>query len=103
MNSQAVINGTVGPPEVPDNCLSGYVCIYPTSNCALLPSNTYFHYGTYKLSNQYDRHCVFNNQTGNARVWFCTDSYGKTCPLSYSARGWGIVNLTPINSIKLTS
>ncbi|WP_218030954.1 hypothetical protein [Dictyobacter aurantiacus] len=99
-NSHAVTNSTVRP-AVPAGCPSGYFCIYPTSSCSGTPSNTYYYYGTYKLYNQYGNHCIFNNQTGSAVVWYCTDSYGNTCP-SYSWAGaWGDVDLTPINSIKL--
>lgn len=85
-------------------CPSGYVCIYPEGASRLnfsTPTNRYYRYGTYKLSNQYNGHYVYNNQTGGAKVALCKNSNGTNCPYTLGANQYVYYNLTPINSIKL--
>jgi hypothetical protein len=62
----------------------------------------YYYYGTYQLSYQEGYHYVLNNQTGGAKFWYCTDWNGHTCPSYQVAGTWWNVNLSPINSVKLT-
>jgi hypothetical protein len=85
-------------------CPPGYGCIYP-ENAGWNndhPSLMYYYYGTYQLSYQEGYHYVFNNQTGGAKFWYCTDWNGNTCPSYQPAGTWWNVNLSPINSVKLT-
>jgi hypothetical protein len=82
-------------------CQSGYACIYPEGNSET-PSPAFYHYGVHRLSNQFNRHIVFNNQTGGALLKLCTDWNGNTCPYTVSPGGWGVTyDLTPINSVVL--
>ena len=84
-------------------CPSGYVCIYPEKVFIgdTKPSNKYYRYGIYKLSNQYNTHWVYNNQTGGASVALCKNSNGTNCPYTLYQNEYGFYNFTPINSIKL--
>ncbi|MBO0791577.1 MAG: hypothetical protein J2P36_11595 [Ktedonobacteraceae bacterium] len=86
-------------------CPLGYACIYPQdagwNNDH--PSKEFYYFGTYQLSNQYGTHYVFNNQVGGASFWLCTDWHGNTC-MQFVPIGEGrAVDLTPINSVKLSS
>ena len=54
------------------------------------------------ISGWTNNHRVFNNQTGGALFWLCTDSFGENCPIKFAEDQSGVVNLTPINSVKLT-
>ena len=86
-------------------CPSGYACIYP-QNAGWngdRPSLKYYRYGSYQLSNQFGNHYVLNNQTGGAPFWACTDWNGNTCPWYVEAGRSYQVDLTPINSVRLTS
>jgi hypothetical protein len=83
-------------------CPSGYACIYPEGNSET-PSPKFYYYGVHRLSNQFNRHIVFNNQTGGALLKLCTDWNGNTCPYTVSPGGWGVsYDLTPINSVVLS-
>ncbi|MET7765228.1 hypothetical protein ABZS71_25615 [Streptomyces sp. NPDC005393] len=94
---------TAGPAQAAlFGCSTGYACIYPTTAWTT-PEHTYYNYGTYKLYNEYGTHRVFNNQTGSAIMWLCTDSYGNSCPHYIPPTYYYDVDLTPYNSIKLTS
>lgn len=85
-------------------CDDGFVCIYP-ENAGWnngVPSATYFFYGPANLSNQFNNHYVYNHQTGSAQVWMCNGYNGGDCRFSIPPGAAGNVNLTPVNSIKLT-
>ena len=86
-------------------CAAGYACVYP-QDAGLNndhPSQTFYYFGVYQLSNQYGNHYVLNDQVGGASFWLCTDWNGNDCPL-YIPNGVGVeVDLTPINSVKLSS
>ncbi|GER91849.1 hypothetical protein KDW_60110 [Dictyobacter vulcani] len=102
--SQATTHNIVRPAAgTVHGCPVGYACIYP-QNAGWNgdhPSNTYYNYGTYKLYNQYGNHYIYNNQTGGAPFWLCTDSYGKTCPWYVAAGTSAQTDFTPLNSVKL--
>ncbi len=84
-------------------CPSGYACIYPQDAGwnGDHPSQTWYSYGTYQLSNQYGNHYIYNNQTGGAPFWLCTDWKGNTCPSYVAAGAAAQTDFTPINSVKL--
>ncbi|MEV8569402.1 hypothetical protein AB0436_28105 [Streptomyces sp. NPDC051322] len=82
-------------------CTSGRACIYTGASWTTV-QHSYYKYGTYKLYNEFGKHRVYNHQTGGAKMWLCTDSAGKKCPVYQVAGTWWDVNLTPYNSIKLT-
>ena len=86
-------------------CPSGYACIYPQDAGwnGDHPSLMWYHYGTYQLSNQYGNHYIYNNQTGGAPFWLCTDWHGYTCPWYVAAGNAAQTDFTPINSVKLVS
>lgn len=111
-------NGTV------EGCPLGYACIYPVNagwNHGVPEGRGFFFtYGVHPLSNEFNTHRVFNNQTGRALVFLCKNADGTDCPkyinglqilplCTYSEFG-GLINgvtyadidLTPFNSIKLT-
>lgn len=86
-------------------CPLGYACIYP-ENAGWnndQPSLKFYYFGTYQLSNQYGTHYVLNNQVGGASFWLCTDWRGNACAQFVPIAGWRAVNLTPINSVKLSA
>lgn len=111
-------NGTV------EGCPSGYACIYPVNagwNHGVPEGRgLFFTYGVHPLSNEFNTHRVFNNQTSKALVFLCYDTAGTNCPTlldspyplplcAYSEFGalinnvdYADINLTPFNSIKLT-
>lgn len=83
-------------------CPSGDVCIYPGASWNNnKPSLKYYAYGFDNLKNQFNKHRVYNNQTGGATVQLCTQSNGGGCGALHSPGWYGDENLTPINSIKL--
>lgn len=85
-------------------CPEGYACIYPQDAGwnGDHPSQMWYYYGTYQLSNQFGNHYIYNNQTGGAPFWLCTDWNGNTCPLYVAAGTSAQTDFTPINSVKLT-
>lgn len=106
-----------------EGCPSGDACIYPVNagwNKGVPEGRgLFFTYGVHQLSNEFNTHRVFNNQTSNALVFLCTDTAGTNCPVlmanfplplcTYSEFGellngvnYADIDLTPINSIKLT-
>ncbi|MFJ4964381.1 hypothetical protein EES43_11235 [Streptomyces sp. ADI96-02] len=99
-----------GAPDTRDaqdayaGCQSGYVCIYPGASWnGNRPEATYYQYGVYNLSNQTGTHRVFNNQTGGASVQLCTGYNGVGCGAKMPTWTYWDVDLTPINSIKLSA
>ena len=95
--------GTAQASGTYQGCPSGYVCIYPenTGWNGGHPSLFYYYYGSYNLSNQFNVHRIFNNQTGGATMRTCTGYNGTGCQ-GYLGAGWYIdKDLTPINSITL--
>jgi hypothetical protein len=103
-------NGTV------EGCPLGYACIYPVNagwNNGHPEARGFFYtYGTHVLSNEFNTHRVFNNQTGSALVYLCYHADGTDCdgPLCTYGDDGGLLygynyvdtNMTPYNSIKLT-
>ncbi|MFD7906026.1 hypothetical protein ACFVSN_08120 [Kitasatospora sp. NPDC057904] len=83
-----------------NGCADGYVCIYANDGTI---TNRYYNYGTYNLSNQYGYKWILNNQTGGAKVSFCTGYNGVDCGPAYTAVSWLYINLTPINSIVIAA
>ncbi|GHO97549.1 hypothetical protein KSF_075970 [Reticulibacter mediterranei] len=91
-------------PGFNHGCPVGYFCIYPQDKGwnGDRPSLKYYRYGVYQLHNQVGTHYIFNNQTSRAWVWLCTDWNGNNSAGRYSSPDYEVVNLTPINSIRLT-
>ncbi|MEU8705968.1 hypothetical protein [Streptomyces sp. NPDC048565] len=84
-------------------CASGAVCIYPGASWnGNKPSHSYYTYGAHDLVNQTGTHRIFNNQTGGAVVQLCKAYGGGQCGAKIPAGKSLDVNLTPINSIKLS-
>ncbi|MGW2571493.1 hypothetical protein [Streptomyces sp. NPDC001537] len=97
--------GTAASAQAADashGCPSGDVCLYPGAGWNNdQPSQTYYRYGTYNLSNMYGTYRIFNNQTGGATMRTCTGYNGSGCQ-GYLPAGWYIdKDMTPINSITL--
>lgn len=88
-----------------DSCPSGYACVYSSWGEFLddTPEHRYYYYGTYQFSNEYGDHWIWNNQTGGAMVHLCRNYNGTNCDVHLSQFQYKRVNLTPYNSIKLTS
>ncbi|WP_037882773.1 hypothetical protein [Streptomyces sp. NRRL S-515] len=86
-------------------CPSGAACVYPRdagwNNDR--PSHIYWG-GVYKLYNQEGTHFVVNNQTQGWKVRLCFDAGGTDCDRYVQPPGttWQ-VNLSPMNSIKLSA
>ena len=84
-------------------CPSGAVCIYPQGNWnGGKPEHIYYSYGGHDLYNEYGTHRVFNNQHSGATVSACTGSGGSNCGKGMGPWKYRDVNLTPVNSIKLS-
>lgn len=87
-------------------CPAGYVCIYPR-NAGWnrdRPEHRYYTYGYHNLSNEYGIHRVFNNQTGNAVVWYCRGYNGTGGSTALLGSPYAFDDdLTPINSIILAA
>jgi hypothetical protein len=85
-------------------CDYGYVCVYPGAGWnGGHPTYRWKTYGAHPIQDQYGVHRVFNNQYGGAKAWVCKGSNGTNC-IDYVAQyEYWDVNLTPINSIKLTA
>ena len=93
----------VVPPAIINRCQEGFACFYPgTGWNGGHPTQEWYNYGTYRIFNWTGNHRVFNNQTGGAVFWLCTDDYGNNCPKRFAEDQSGVVNLTPYNSVKLT-
>jgi hypothetical protein len=85
-------------------CPSGAVCVYPDASWnGGRPSYVFYSYGGHNLSNQYGTHRVFNNQYGGAKAWFCWGYNGTDCRSWIPEWYYTDIDLTPINSIKLTA
>lgn len=82
-------------------CPAGDVCVYPNASWNNdVPQLSWSAYGAHNLSNMFNTHRVFNNQTGGAVGGTCTSYNGGGC--TWHGTGWyGDVNLTPVNSIGL--
>lgn len=103
-------NGTI------EGCPLGYACIYPVNagwNNGVPEGRGFFYtYGVHPLSNEFNTHRMFNNQTSKALVYLCSDTAGTKCdgPLcTYGELGallynynYVDTNMTGYNSIKLT-
>lgn len=102
--SRAQTSSAVALPAIIDRCQEGFACFYPDTGWnGGHPTREWFSYGTYKISGWLGNHRVFNNQTGGAVFWLCTDAFGNTCPIRLAEDQSGVYDLTPINSVKLTS
>jgi len=65
------------------------------------PEHEYYYYGCYNFSNEIGTRWIFNNQVGNA--WAAIFSQYNCFGLiqSFGPQGWGQVNITPVNSMRL--
>jgi hypothetical protein len=79
------------------------VCIYPDASWnGGHPSEMYYNYGSYNLSNDFGTKRFFNNQSGGAWAGLCTGwNGGGTCGWQ-PAYTYSDDDFTPINSIVLT-
>jgi hypothetical protein len=83
-------------------CPVGDVCMYTTAGWKSgTPENEYYYYACYNLSNEYGTRYIYNNQVGNA--WAAIFSQYNCFALqeAFGPQGWGQVNITVVNSIKL--
>ena len=98
-----------GPAEAaaaatPQNCASGYVCIYKTNGLGTPLKPTYFTYKAYNFTNMTGNYLVYNHQTGGAGVQLYSGYNGTGSILDNVPAGtYHTFNLTPVNSIKLTA
>lgn len=91
------------PDPQPTGCPSGAVCIYPNNSWnGGHPSHVFYEYGAHKFYNQFGPHRVFNNQYGGAGAQICFDAGGSSCYTGISPGTFKDVNLTELNSVKLT-
>jgi len=103
-NGEGEVLGTTEQASTVQGCPDGYACIYP-ENAGWnngTPSDFYFFYQTYNLSNQFGNHIIYNHQTGSAKVWLCNQYGGGDCWFMLPPGTAWTVNFTPINSIVLT-
>lgn len=85
-------------------CPYGAVCVYPGASWnGGNPSHVYWSYGGHNLYNQFGKHRVFNNQYGGAEASMCGGSGGTNCGYTLPEYTVADVNLTPVNSIKLSA
>jgi hypothetical protein len=95
-------------------CRLQWVCLYTDHTNVLSaahPHTDYFNYGFDNFSNVTGTHWIANNQTGGAPVYLCLNFGGTNCPPFKDAGGGvhpylpagfaALVNMTPINSIRL--
>ncbi|MGW1297075.1 hypothetical protein [Streptomyces sp. NPDC002533] len=84
-------------------CPSGAVCLYPGAGWnGGEPTYRFYSYDAHKISNQFGTKRLFNNQTGGAKAYPCKGSNGTNCDRVLNAGYYRDLNITPINSIKLT-
>ena len=93
-------------PRLIPRCRTGDVCIYPGRSTRGWPK-TYYRYGTYNLHNEYGYHLVVNNQYVNRYTDAILTTWtgyngGGSWDLFWSG-DYGVINLTPINSITLSA
>lgn len=85
-------------------CPYGYVCVYPNASWNNgHPSYLWKDYGAHKIYNQYGTHRVFNNQYGGAHAYLCKGGDGTDCVFRIDEFNYTDYDLTPINSVLLTS
>lgn len=95
-----VNNGGGARVSTPQNCPSGYVCIYPGTSFTDQPIARYYNYAPYNFSNMYGNKLVYNNQYGGAKVNMHAAYNGKGNILVHIPAGqWKVVNMTPVNSM----
>jgi len=97
-----------GPAEAatstPQNCASGYVCVYKTSNLTTPVGTKYYTYKAYNFTNMIGSYIVYNHQTGGAGVQLYSGYNGTGSILDNVPAGtYHTFNLTPVNSIRLTA
>ena len=104
VQTSSAVHSTGALPAIIDRCQEGFACFYPgTGWNGGHPTQEWYNYGTYRIFNWVGNHRVFNNQTGGAVFWLCTDSFGNNCPIKIAEDQSGVYDLTPINSVKLTA
>jgi hypothetical protein len=93
----------VAAPAVFNRCQEGWACLYPGPGWnGGHPTQAWYNYGTYKIYGWVDLHRVFNNQTGGAKFWLCTDTQGHNCPTVFVEDQSQVVDMGPYFSVKLT-
>lgn len=85
-------------PAIIDGCPEGSACFYKGGNPALELGCC----GTHILVNWVGEHLVVNDLTGGTVLWLCTDLSGNICPIKLAEDQSELVDLTPINSVKIT-
>ncbi|NXY99308.1 hypothetical protein HYE82_34020 [Streptomyces sp. BR123] len=85
------------------DCPVGSVCIYAGTSERSPIIWERSRAGTYNLSNMYDDHLIYNNQTDGWKFWTCEGYNGTRCSTGYLPAGhYMIKNLTPVNSVRIT-
>ena len=113
MLAMTALVGISGPAQAayPDppaadktGCPRGAVCVYPNGSWnGGNPTYVFWSYDAHKIYNQYGIHRVYNNQTDDARAYICENGNGTSCTYYIPAGTYYDYNLSPINSVKLTS
>jgi len=102
-----IVAGTVATSATPAlasgetraGCPSGYVCLYKTTSYDSGILAKWSSKGAHNLSNVYNNHVIYNNQTGNWIFKLCTGYNATGCgPARAQDTAW-VVNFTPINSV----
>lgn len=89
---------------VPEGCPSGAVCLYnPEGFRTGHPEHVYWAYGAHGLTDEYGPHHIYNNQHSGATVQLCTGVGGTGCGPKLPPGHHDVVDLTPINALKLAA
>lgn len=88
-----------------NGCPNGAVCVYTESGWFDgTPEHVYEAYGAHELHNEFGNHYVYNNQHSGATYRLCNDAEGADCRGGTWEPGAApVVDLTPLNSIKLVA
>lgn len=95
--------GPIGSGLLYQQCPTGYACVWE-GEVAIgnpPPEHRYYNYGSYRFTNEYGWHTIWNHQTGGAKVQLCLGTNGTNCTVTIPAGKFFHGSLTPFNSIKL--
>ena len=65
------------------------------------PEQEYYVYGCYDLSNEFGTRVIYNNQYGGAVISGYSRYGCSATQWSVAQNGWLIVDITPVNSVRL--
>ncbi|MFC3990042.1 hypothetical protein [Actinoplanes siamensis] len=92
-------NPALASNETRAGCPSGYVCLYNTTSYDSGILAKWSSSGAHNLSNVYNDHVIYNNQTDNWIFKVCTGYNGAGCGAAYPQDTAWVLNFTPINSV----